>query len=672
MRQGRGKLLLTITLVCLILTTTLLIYNKYNSNPKSLNLILQKNFHFIWISPTLDKTTIPSIETDLMNNIKSCRILHPNWKFIIWTDDTVRLEFPELSKFLIKVKTPAAMSDILRIYILVRYGGVYLDMDVTCIQNIESLLQFQYCTAFVGNEESMVDNGVVIHITNALVASTANHRILTKAAEEIINTALDDVSPDIKTGRVFLANIINKYNTTDDDCIYVYRKKVFYPCAFIEREHCSTMYQDSKHDPEVYTFHWWKRQAGCNIGNTLWELYCMENGLGRDGNLVDANSDHFYHDTTFFTQNSKKHYTPRSIFVDFDSVNIDAIKTCYPKLYNPDSLISKQNGLNTFATGYHTEGKLILESVMEEIRRICEVTDRSKIFWIFHSLSGGTGSGLGSLILDEINCEYKGIKFQVATLPDTDKLSSLECYNSTLSFSSCIELADMSLFFSNRKIAQILQQDYHTVPLTNTNRHICIALSSLTSSCRQSFGKDISDQIDIKVYPRMHYPLISYYPTSKIHQIYKESPTVKDLTIRCFDSRNVVLEADPSFGLYINVNLFYRGDVQPRHVIESFVHLGDNVELLYWTPAGLKISYSDHSRFISPERDLLRVNRSVCMVSQNTIFKEYLKGLSDKFSATFRKKEFLDLYIKNGVEELEFQNSKENIDSLIQEYEELI
>lgn len=257
MRYGRIRVPSIIILTSLFVTT-FFIYHKYNSTPISLKHKLQKNFHFIWISPTLDKTTPSSVDTSFLSNIDICREMHPHWNIILWTDDLVRLTFPELSEFLIKVKTPAAMSDILRIHILVRYGGVYLDTDVTCIQNIETLLEHQYCTAFVGNEESLVDNGVINRIANALVASTANHPILTKASVEILSTALDDVTPDIKTGRVFLADIINKYNTTTEDCIYVYRQKVFYPCVFLERENCSGLFDAAKQDREVYTFHWWK------------------------------------------------------------------------------------------------------------------------------------------------------------------------------------------------------------------------------------------------------------------------------------------------------------------------------------------------------------------------------------------------------------------------------
>ena len=256
MRQARRRVFYAILTLSLLSTITIFIYFNTGFSPATLNDKLQKNFHFIWISPTLDNTNVFSIESKFLNNINSCRKLHPNWKFIIWTDETVKSEFPELIEFLIKVKTPAVISDILRIYILVRFGGVYLDTDVTCIQKLDSLLKRQYCTAFVGNEESNEDNGAIHRITNALVASTANHPVLIKASEELLLTALGNISPDIKTGRVFLANIINKYNTSEN-CVYVYRKRVFYPCAFLEREECNAIFEDSIGDPEVYMFHWW-------------------------------------------------------------------------------------------------------------------------------------------------------------------------------------------------------------------------------------------------------------------------------------------------------------------------------------------------------------------------------------------------------------------------------
>ena len=404
----------------------------------------------------------------------------------------------------------------------------------------------------------------------------------------------------------------------------------------------------------------------------------MENGIDLGGNIVNRKTEQLHRDTTFFFRNAENKFTPKALFIDSEPAILDCIKSNYSKLYDQRNVIScKQNGLDTFATAYSSAaGELVVERVMEQLRTVCEECDGRKIFWIFNSLGGGTSSGLGSSIIDGINreCRSSGRIYQVALLPDTSSMSNVECYNSTLSFSKSIESVDMSLFFSNEKITQILQQDsqYHSIPFTNINRHISIALSCLTSNSRQTTDTDINDQIGINVYPRMHYPLIGYYPTSDVYSLNIASPSVKELTTNCFDNRYIVTDTDPSFGLYINTNMFYRGDVLPHDVINSVRHIGAGVELLDWTPAGLKIFYSDHSRFISPERDLLRVDRAVCMLSQHTIFKEYLKGLSDQFGKVFRGKQLLELYTREGLEESEFLNAKESIASLIQDFEDLI
>ena len=245
--------ILTFGTVIAILTLVIIIF-QYNST--SLYHKIPKHFHFVWISSNLDRTTESDIDDKILKNVNSCLKLHPDWKITIWTDDKIRKEFTDLIALLIKVKTPAVISDILRIHILMRYGGIYLDTDMMCLQNLEPLLLNQFCTGFVGNEEAMVDNGIIRHITNAIIGSVPQQPVFMKAATEILTGALSDVSPDIKTGRVFLANIIKRYNR-ESNCIYVYRKKVFYPCAFIERDKCQSIYEDSKEDPEVYTFHWW-------------------------------------------------------------------------------------------------------------------------------------------------------------------------------------------------------------------------------------------------------------------------------------------------------------------------------------------------------------------------------------------------------------------------------
>ena len=60
-------------------------------------------------------------------------------------------------------------------------------------------------------------------------------------------------------------------------------------------------------------------QAGCQIGNACWELYCLEHGIQPDG-LMPMDSP-FQADTsfeTFFLETGAGKYVPRAIFMDLE------------------------------------------------------------------------------------------------------------------------------------------------------------------------------------------------------------------------------------------------------------------------------------------------------------------------------------------------------------------
>ena len=61
-------------------------------------------------------------------------------------------------------------------------------------------------------------------------------------------------------------------------------------------------------------------QAGVQMGNTCWELYCLEHGIQPDGQMpsdkpVGGHDDSF---TTFFSDTGAGKYVPRAIFVDLE------------------------------------------------------------------------------------------------------------------------------------------------------------------------------------------------------------------------------------------------------------------------------------------------------------------------------------------------------------------
>ena len=217
---------------------------------------INKTFQYIWISPSLNETLNSNIEPWLWQNIQTCLDLHPNWRYTIWTDDLVRREFPQLIDLLIAASVPAEISDILRMNILARYGGIYMDTDFLCVRSFEPLLKQQYCTAFAGSAVANEDNVFNLHVSNGLIGAVAGHFLLRHAAKLILEEALGPTPLNRKTGPFFFGNIIREYNMSDD-CIYVYNKKLFYQCGFQERGQCRSKLAEYKKDPGIYAIHYW-------------------------------------------------------------------------------------------------------------------------------------------------------------------------------------------------------------------------------------------------------------------------------------------------------------------------------------------------------------------------------------------------------------------------------
>lgn len=82
-----------------------------------------------------------------------------------------------------------------------------------------------------------------------------------------------------------------------------------------------------------------------SLGNSTWELYCLEHGIMKDGSLSeniigDDDSNCF---NTFFGESQSGKFVPRAIFVDTEPTVIDEIRTGeYQDLFHPDQMINSK------------------------------------------------------------------------------------------------------------------------------------------------------------------------------------------------------------------------------------------------------------------------------------------------------------------------------------------
>uniref|UniRef100_A0A8C1ULB7 Tubulin, alpha 8 like 3 n=1 Tax=Cyprinus carpio TaxID=7962 RepID=A0A8C1ULB7_CYPCA len=115
-------------------------------------------------------------------------------------------------------------------------------------------------------------------------------------------------------------------------------------------------------------------QAGAQMGNACWELYCLEHGIQPDGQMpsdktIGGGDDSF---NTFFSETASGKHVPRAIFVDLEPTVIDEVRTgTYRQLFHPEQLITgKEDAANNYARGHYTIGKEIIDLVLDRTRKL--------------------------------------------------------------------------------------------------------------------------------------------------------------------------------------------------------------------------------------------------------------------------------------------------------------
>merc|ERR1719471_2375469 len=79
-------------------------------------------------------------------------------------------------------------------------------------------------------------------------------------------------------------------------------------------------------------------------------------------------------------------------------------------MFHPEFLLNgKEDAANNFARGHYTVGKEILDQVNDRLRKLVDNSANVQGFIINHAVGGGTGSGLGALILERIAEPYNAM-----------------------------------------------------------------------------------------------------------------------------------------------------------------------------------------------------------------------------------------------------------------------
>ncbi|KAL0334261.1 UNVERIFIED_CONTAM: Tubulin alpha-1 chain [Sesamum angustifolium] len=347
---------------------------------------------------------------------------------------------------------------------------------------------------------------------------------------------------------------------------------------------------------------------------------------------------------TFFSETGAGKHVPRAIFLDLEPTVVDEVRTgAYRQLFHPEQLISgKEDAANNFARGHYTVGKDIIDLCLDRVRKLADNCTGLQGFLVFNAVGGGTGSGLGSLLLERLSVDY-GKK------------------------------SNLALLFTHlpRRSLDIERPTY-----TNLNRLISQIISSLTTSLRfdGAINVDITEfQTNLVPYPRIHFMLSSYAPVISAAKAYHEQLSVPEITTAVFEPSSMMAKCDPRHGKYMACCLMYRGDVAPKDVNTAVATIKTKraVQFVDWCPTGFKCGINYQPPTVVPGGDLARVKRAVCMISNNTAVAEVFSRIDHKFDVMYAKRAFVHWYVGEGMEEGEFSEAREDLAALEKDYEEV-
>ncbi|KAL2828270.1 nucleotide-diphospho-sugar transferase [Aspergillus cavernicola] len=142
---------------------------------------------------------------------QSCIDLHPDYEYILWTNEKSRnfiaAEYPWFLDTFDGYKYPIQRADSIRYFVLAHFGGTYIDLDDGCNRRLDPLLSYP----------AWVRRTVPTGISNDAMGSVKQHPFFLRVIESLQSYdrswALPYITVMYSTGPLFLSVVWKEYMT---------------------------------------------------------------------------------------------------------------------------------------------------------------------------------------------------------------------------------------------------------------------------------------------------------------------------------------------------------------------------------------------------------------------------------------------------------------------------
>ncbi|WOO81512.1 Tubulin beta chain [Vanrija pseudolonga] len=414
-------------------------------------------------------------------------------------------------------------------------------------------------------------------------------------------------------------------------------------------------------------------QAGNQIGTAFWENILQEHGLDYNGKYVGNDAQQLDKVSVYFNEAANQKYVPRSVQVDLEPGVVDLVRSGpLANLYRPDTFVYGQSGAgNNWAKGYYTEGAELVDPILDVLRMQVESADSFQGFQLLHSLGGGTGSGLGALLLSKIREEYPDRMLATFSVFPSPKVSEtvVEPYNAILSTHILVENSDITCCIDNEALYQICVNDLKmkAPEYKDLNQLIAKVMTGFTSTLRFPgvLNSDLRKlAVNMVPFPRLHFFTAGYAPlVASTSRAYTAS-NVSELTAALFQRRSLLAAIDPALGKYLTVSVAFRGKLSMRDIENSVYEFQskNSEHFVPWIPNGALTTLCT----VPPIGQVA----SATLVANTTAISEVFKRSHVQFRQLFKRRAYTHWYTGEGMDEMEFTEAESNLADLCEEYDQ--
>ncbi|KAF2452125.1 tubulin-domain-containing protein [Karstenula rhodostoma CBS 690.94] len=425
-------------------------------------------------------------------------------------------------------------------------------------------------------------------------------------------------------------------------------------------------------------------QCGNSVGQQFWQQLCQEHGINRDGNLEDFATEGGDRKDVFFYQSDDTRYIPRAILLDLEPRVLNGIQSsAYKNIYNPENFYIHKEGTgagNNWGAGY-SMGEQVQEEILDMIDREADGSDSLEGFMLLHSIAGGTGSGLGSFLLERLNDRFPKKLIQTySVFPNTQEGDVVvQPYNSMLSMRRLTQNADSVVVLDNGALSKIAADRLHVQApsFQQTNQLVSTVMSASTTTLRYP-GYMHNDLVGIVASliptPRCHFLMTSYTPFSgeNVEQAKTvRKTTVLDVMRRLLQPKSRMVSTNPTKkSCYMSILNIIQGEADPTDVHKSLLRIRERrlATFIPWGPASIQVALTRKSPYVQSSHRV-----SGLMLANHTGIATLFKRMVMQYNTLRKRNAFLEPYkreapFRDGLGE--FDEAKEVVQSLIDEYED--